>query len=165
MDGMFTRQTCRASTYVVVQSSCISNLNMPDGILVPSAIAKELQPNAIIPLETALEQLSKWTSNLPRQSKFYMNLLVTVRDGTALRRSRTKVESLVTADVLFDIHSLPSLDGLGDARIMIPLKMIDRRHTARATESPAAGGSNLGHQCGMFCIHALSWVVICAAKY
>src|ERR1039458_8925371 len=79
---------------------------MADGISVPSAIAKQLQPNALIPLETALGQLSKWTSNLPPRSKFYSNQRVTVHDGPTLRRSRAKVESVVTADVLFDIHSL-----------------------------------------------------------
>jgi hypothetical protein len=79
---------------------------MADGISVPSTIAKQLRPNALTPLETALEQLSKWTSNLPPRSKFYSNQRITVHDGPALRRSRAKVESVVTADVLFDIHSL-----------------------------------------------------------
>lgn len=81
---------------------------MPNGISVPSAIAKDLQPNALVPLEAALKRLSKWTSTLPPRSRFYLNQRVTVHDGPALRRSRFRVESVVTADVLFDIHSLVS---------------------------------------------------------
>ena len=79
---------------------------MADRISVPSTIAKQLRPDALTPLETALEQLSKWTSNLPSRSKFYLNQRVTVHDRPSLRSSRAKGESVVTADVLFDIHSL-----------------------------------------------------------
>jgi hypothetical protein len=91
---------------IVVQSSEALRVVMADGIFVPSAIRKQLLPDALVPLEAALGQLTRWTSTHPPHSKFYMNERVTVRKRHTLRRASPRPENIVTADVLFDIYSL-----------------------------------------------------------
>ena len=90
----------------VVQSSEVLRVVMAAVISIPSAIREQLLPNALVPLEAALEQLSRWTAPLPPHSKFYMNQRVTVRNRQTLRRPSPRAETIGAADVLFDIHSL-----------------------------------------------------------
>jgi hypothetical protein len=71
---------------------------------IPERIRKQVRADALGDLENAVNELSNWTSKLPSDSLFYLNDRVTIHSIDSVSNGASPID-IITADILFDIHS------------------------------------------------------------